>query len=316
MASSSAASVGDAAAYLRAHLAYDASNARCGAGFRAFGFLRGIRGQEGVRWATECLLRPPLDAVLQDTRAAGQAATLQELAVGLLRMHESEEQKRTFEGVPAEEAAKFSQHHEKRHAGQSGKHWLRAASSAAAAQSLAGGLALAQTLLPQLWLGSEPGAAAQPMRPEDVIELTSMFKGRWPFPGEGAAGGDYSAMDVGRLLFYAAAADGVVAPQPLTETAFQAVLAQQGKTVRLFARRVGLGFQQYSALERGLVEKAKAHEPPPPWAASASGVPMWPGTFLLVCEYAQTLEEVGIGAVRQAIPVGGRGRRGGRRRGG
>ena len=324
MASSSAESA-DFLAYLRRHLAYDASNARGGAGFRAFAMLRGMRGEKGARWGTDVLLRPPLDAVLQDTRAAGHAAALQQLAAGLLRAHEAEEQKLILGGVPAERARMFSQHHEGRHAGQSGKSWLEAAESGTAARALAGGLGLAQTLLPQLWQGSQAGAAAQPMRPEDVLELTSIFKGRWPFvgekpssPGEGKLGGMYTSMDVGRLMYYAGVADGVVEPQPLTQAAFQKVLKQQGRTVRHFARRVGLGFTHYSVLETGLVEKARAHAPPPPWAASASRKPMWPGLWCILCEYLQMIEELGIDAVRQAMTVGGRrrrGRRGGRRRG-
>ena len=231
-----AASAGEPAAYLRAHLTYDACNARQLAGFRAFAMLRGIRGRDGGLWGTEELLRPPLDAVLEDTRAAGNAAVLQEAALGLLRAHTAEETKRVFEGQTAESAAKFSQHKEGRHAGQSGKRWLQAAASAVEAQALASGLALAQTLLPQLWLGSEPGAEARPMPPNDVIALTSIFKARWPFPGhrENALGHNYCAMDVGRLLYYAAAADGVVLPQPLNQKAFQKVLAKQGKTVRVF----------------------------------------------------------------------------------
>ena len=325
MASSSAESVGDSAAYLRAHISYDASNVRCGAGFRACAMLRGIRGHEGVCWATEFLLNPPLDAVLQDTRAAGHAAVLQELAVGLLRAHESEEQKRILEGVPAERARMFSQHHEVRHAGQSGKSWLEAAESGTAARALAGGLGLAQTLLPQLWQGSQAGAAAQPMRPEDMLQLTSIFKGRWPFvgekpssPGEGKLGGMHTTMDVGWLMYYAGVAGGVVEPQPLTQAAFPKVLKQQGRKVRHFARRVGLGFTHYSVLETGLVEKARAHAPPPPWAASASRKPMWPGLWCILCEYLQMIEELGFDAVCQAMTVGGRrrrGRRGGRRRG-
>ena len=296
-----AASAAEPAAYLRAHLAYDACNARQLAGFRAFAMLRGIRGREGALWGTEQLLRPPLDAVLDDTRAAGNAAVLQEAALGLLRAHTAEETNRVFEGQAAELAAKFSQHKEGRHAGQSGKRWLQAAASAVEAQALASGLALAQTLLPQLWLGSEPGAEARPMPPKDVIALTSIFKARWPFPGENALGHNYCAMDVGRLLYYAAAADGVVLPQPLSQKAFQKLLARQGRTVRVFLRRIGFDFKHYCALETGLVEKAKAHEPPPPWAASASGTVMWPGLFCLLCEYLQTIDEFGIDTVRRAI---------------
>ena len=100
--------------YLRTHLAYDAVNARALAGWRAFAVLRGIRGVEGVRWATELLLQPPLDASLQDTRVAESAGVLQELVVALALAHSAEEQRLVCEGVKADVAAKFSQHHEGR----------------------------------------------------------------------------------------------------------------------------------------------------------------------------------------------------------
>ena len=299
-----AESARDHLSYLRAHLGYDASNVRGLAGIRSFGVLRGIRGLDGVPWATELLLRPPLDAVLQDTRAAGNAAAIQEIAAHLLRYHGEEEAKRVSQGESAKSAAMFSQLHDNRHAGQSGKHWLNAAAQPVDAQALAGGLALAQALFPQLWLGSQPGAAARPMSTKDVIALNSIFKGRWPFPGEGHLGGHYSSMDVGRLLFYAAVADGVVQPTPLTEKAFQAVTAKQGKHVRAFWRNAGLTFEHYSMLEAWLVEKAKSHQPPPPWAASASRVPTWPGTCVALCEYAQLVAELGIEAVREVITGG------------
>ena len=117
---------GAAAGYLRKHLIYDMVNVLSCAGFRTFCFPRGIRGEAGVRWATECLKEDGdlLDA-LEDTRTANAASSLREALQRLARLHEAEEARRVFAGDLTEmEARKFSQHHEGRHASQRGKHCL------------------------------------------------------------------------------------------------------------------------------------------------------------------------------------------------
>ena len=274
--------------------------------------LRGIRGYEGVRCATQVLLESQApEAVLQDSRVVGQAPVVQEAALGLVRAHEAEEQRRVFKGQAAVPAARFSQHNEGRHAGQSGKLGLESV-SARSSQALAGGIALAQTLLPQLWLGSEGGASAEEMQPDDVCQLVVVVKGRWPlaaWAGEEKRGGDYSAMDVGRLLYYAAAADGVLLPSLLTETVLEMLLGKQGKAVKDLARAIGFVFAHYQLLEAGLSRKAKAHELAPSWAAPASARPMWPGVFICLCAYHQTLTEFSMSAIRMAcgspLPTGG-----------
>ena len=158
--------------YLRTHLAYELSNVRSAVGFRTCCLLRGTRGVDGTRWAAQVLQRPPFSVLLQDTRAACAGPVLQQVVRGLLTAHEEEEHRLIFAGEAAESAARFSQHHEGRHAGQSGKFWLEAAESAVSASQMAMCLALVQTLLPQLWLGDAVPRVAKLMRDGDPAAST------------------------------------------------------------------------------------------------------------------------------------------------
>ena len=301
---SSAASVGvDASAgYLRTHLAYELSNVRSVVGFRTCCLLRGIRGVDGTRWAAQVLQGPPFCDLLADTRAACATPILQQVVRGLHTAHEQEEQRRIFEGEAAVSAARFSQHHEGRHAGQSGKFWLDEVESASSAIQMAFCLALVQTLLPQLWLGDRAPRVAKPMQDADLMTLVTLFAQRWPFVStrSPATAGDYTAMDFGRLFCIAAVADGVVEPQSLSRVAFVAVEALQGRSVQRFHRDVDFGYVQYAKLHAKLVKDARTHCAPPEWAVEASTRPLWPGVFVLCCEYSQCVNKFGYARLRSA----------------
>ena len=142
-----AKSKADIASYLRKHIFYDACNVRSMVGWRTFAMLRGIRGVEGAAWGLGCLLQPSLCDVLEDTRLPAAAIMLQEIARFLLAQHELEEQRLVLAGAAPVLAAKFSQHHEGRRAGQSGRHWLLAAASVGGAHKFATGLAMATDVL-------------------------------------------------------------------------------------------------------------------------------------------------------------------------
>ena len=155
---------GNALSFLRTHLSYAFSNLRSVVGFRAMSLLRGIRGVDGTRWARRILTSPSMSVHLLDTRAACAAPVLQHLVTGLISAHAEEERRLVLHGeAAADSAARFSQHHDGRHAGQSGKWWLESAASADAAKQMAICVAHAQALLPQLWLGDGVPRLAQPI---------------------------------------------------------------------------------------------------------------------------------------------------------
>ena len=255
--------VQDPARKVRQHLSSQMENARVLAGFRAFVILRGIRGEHGVSWASRLMLAEPrLQEVLEDTRFAFAGRSLQEAVMILRRAHDDEVQKRVFNGEEAGAASRFSQHKDGRHAGQSGKHWLEAAAAAASADRLAAMIARCLQFLPALWAPpEEKDAEPPPLSDEALLELTFVAFKQWPMPPAGAAGGarfagDYTSMDVGRLAYLAAVADGAIAPASLSKGVFEAILKRQGKHVRQFCLDLGFDELDFHTLQAELSERA------------------------------------------------------------
>lgn len=255
--------VHDPARMIRHHLMSQMENARVLAGFRALAILRGIRGEQGVEWATrQMLVERRLQEVLEDTRFAFAGRSLQEAIMILRRAHDDEVQKRVFDGEAVAVANRFSQHKDGRHAGQSGKHWLEAAAAAASADRLAAIIARCLQFLPPLWTPHNDREHEPPPLSDDaLLELTHVAWKQWPMPSAGAAGGartggDYTAMDVGRLIYITAVADGAIAPATLSKPVFESLMKRQSLHVRQFCAELRFDERDFNHLQAELSQRA------------------------------------------------------------
>jgi len=176
----------------------------------------------------------------------GETADLRELVQGLVEAHEAEAQRRG--GDP-----KFSQHHEGRHAGQSGCWWLAEAATEEGARLLstcAGRLAEVLPVFgwkpPAVAAGGRPGPSsmvdegdpthAPPptqhrLTDSGITALLRAGQAVFPMPG-GKAAGEYTSMDLGRLSWTVAVLLGLTEPVPLGKESFDAFVKMQGRNTQ------------------------------------------------------------------------------------
>lgn len=131
---------------------------------------------------------------------------------------------------------KFSQHHEGRHAGQSGHWWLEEAATEHGAQALSRCIAHMAVALPVFgWKPSamvaEGGAPQHCLTDAGLAALLRVGLGRFPMPG-GKFAGSYTSMDLGRLCWTVAVLMGLTAKAPLGKQSCRLFLKMQGKGAR------------------------------------------------------------------------------------
>ena len=119
----------------------------------------------------------------------------------------------------------------------------------------------AQALLPQLCLDDQEKPPPRLLPDDELIQLTIGFSKIWPFVPLSKEkplrmGGDYTGMDVGRLMYLAGVTQGVIEPAPLSAKAFAKLLKLQGGSVRNFAQTIGFDYGAYLTLHSLLAYKA------------------------------------------------------------
>ena len=211
-----------------------------------------------------------------------------------------------------EEARKFSQHREGRHAGMSGAQWLAEAGSDRCIWQL--GVCLA-ALAPLLQVNSfEVGPAwaaasvsphgAKSLSDEMLATMVSAVSGHFPLPG-GRSADKYTSMDVMRVAWMIAVISGRLHGDDLGPLAFEAMLLAQAAGTRQVWKKMGVGtYTQFIAMQSKLCEAvaqgAAAYPGPPAWATCGTAM-LWPQVFVHICECSQALKDLGLDTVRATI---------------
>ena len=205
---------------------------------RAFVLLRGVRGDQGVAWLGEELRKPSAFKMLSDGSLGGDVQTMLTLLKNFTGKHHEEVVRRQeLLGEDAETARKFSQHHDGRHAGQSGENWLSNAATPQGCVGLVQAMKQLQYIAPVAW-GYMPGRPVA-LSDTQVFHMLDAAKGTWPLPSQKNAR-EYTSMDVGRLYWTL----GVVLHRfqnlPLGPTAFASMLRKQGANTQTMWEKLGL----------------------------------------------------------------------------
>ncbi len=187
------------------------------------------------------------------------------------------------------DAAKFSQHKDGRHAGQSGKAWVQVLRDAEPARGLAQAIENVVSVAPCALARCPPD---QPVTLSDaqMSALHTSALGTWPFVGSKWAG-DYTSMDVGRLWWTSGVVLGNLAAQRLGPQSFELLLKMQGSGTRKLYSELGVDKDVFDAIHTELTLKARPQQPPPAWSAPASQTVLSPGVLVHVCEYAVTCKD-------------------------
>ena len=252
-----------------------------------------MRGDQGVAWLGKELREPSAFKMLSDGSLGGDVQTMLTLLKNFTGKHHEEVVRRQeLLGEDAETARKFSQHHDGRHAGQSGENWLSNAATPQGCVGLVQAMKQLQYIAPVAW-GYMPGRPVA-LSDTQVFHMLDAVKGTWPLPSQKNAR-EYTSMDVGRLYWTL----GVVLHRfqnlPLGPTAFASMLRKQGANTQTMWEKLGLAdHRHFATLVERLSRLYKPIMPPPSWAPSGTKM-LWPFVFVHVCEYSETLKDPKVG---------------------
>ena len=255
--------------------------------------MRGIRGILGVRWLSLELATPESVRLLTSI----DPTAMDSLLAAMVAAHAAEVQRRGG----SDEAKMFSQLREGRHAGQSGGWWLEVVATSDGTASLRMCAARLTAILPLGWL--------QPARPTALTDaamsdLLCTCKGIFPFAHEATAG-DYTAMDLGLLAWMMALLLGKVVAAPLGTLSFNTVMHTQGAGTKRAWNLMGINADTFQLLERRLrdavaIAATKEQLPMPSWAPAELSM-VWVQVAVHICEYSQTLVDLGSANVQRAL---------------
>ena len=275
---------------------------------RAFLLFRGVRGVLGIPWVAEQLSQEWAWRLLVDPRPEAFV----ELLV-LLNTQHGEAVHARSQAVASEEARKFSQHREGRHAGMSGGFWLAEAANERCVYQLGTCLAALEPVLQLsrsgVGQGPAPAAAsasrhhAKELSDEMLAQTVTAASGLFPLPG-GRAADKYTAMDMSRMAWMMAVIAGRLHGGDLGPLAFKAMLHAQSPGARKVWEVLGVGKHSelaalQSKLREAVAQGAAAYPGPPAWAACGAAL-LWPQVFVHVCEYSQAIKDWGRDVVRSA----------------
>jgi len=268
---------------------------------RAFLLFRGVRGVLGIPWVAKQLLEEEAWHLLVDPRPEAFV----EMIV-LLNVRHGEAVHAQSETVASEEARKFSQHREGRHASMSGAFWLAEVANERCAYQLGTCLAALEPVLQlsqsRVGQGPAPAAAsisrrqAKELSDEMLAQAVTAVSGLFPLPG-GRTADKYTAMDMSRMAWMMAVIAGRLHGGDLGPLAFQAMLHAQSKGAQQVWETLGVSkHSEFAALQSKLREAvsqgAAAYPGPPAWAACGAAL-LWPQAFVHVCEYSQAIKDWG-----------------------
>ena len=263
---------------------------------RAFLLLRGVRGVLGIPWLAKQLLEEQAWHLLVDPRPEAFI----ELII-LLNVRHGEAVHSQSRVVASEEARKFSQHREGRHAGMSGAFWLAEVANERCVHKLGTCLAVLEPVLQLSQSRAGRGSAlsrhqAKELSDEMLAQAVTAVSGHFPLPG-GHAADKYTAMDISRVAWMMAVITGRLHGGDLGPLAFQAVLHAQSAGVQKVWRAIGIRTHSefmtlQSKLRAAVAQGAAAYPGPPAWAACGAAL-LWPQVFVHICEYSQAIKEWG-----------------------